>query len=62
MKATGISCSGPDAGAFYINSFVSGESIVKDDVVVWYRAGHEHSGVTHDCGTVGPTFRPFGPW
>ncbi len=56
-----------DGGAFtgsdqaQINKYINDQSLNRQDVVLWYRAGHRHdNGI--NCTFVGPTLKPLGSW
>jgi len=44
-----------------LDEFVNGESVYRQDVVIWYAAHFQHeigSGEHPECHVVGPTIRP----
>lgn len=48
--------------AIHLAPYLTGESLDRQDVVLWYRVGHRHEGVP-SCGAMeGPTLRAIGDW
>jgi hypothetical protein len=52
---------GPMGDAQHITPFENGETILNQDVVLWYRVSVRH-GHGLSCMMVGPTLAPFGGW
>ena len=57
----GGSTGGQAGDAQHITPFVNGESVNRQDVVMWYRVGLRHEHGPH-CTLVGPTLRAVGSW
>lgn len=54
----GGSTGGSSGDAQHIDTFVNGESISQQDLVLWYRVSHRHAGGL-TCMLDGPTLRPI---
>jgi hypothetical protein len=52
---------GPTGDAVHVSDYLTGESIEREDVVLWYHASHRHAGGI-GCQMSGPTLKPVGFW